>query len=140
MEMKDLLLPLIAALWGCANLVLAATVELNKLRDKIILGHDAGHPVTLEHQKHIMNNDWKPMAACAIIVCLGFSAVAAFSPLLLNEQTFKVSLIALGIASFSALMGLVWIPGALADWRAMNAAYEHRFAQARVENRTPNPL
>jgi len=131
METKDLLLPLIAALWGCTTLVFSATIELNKIRDRVILGQDAGQPIPPEHQKHIMHNDWKPMTACIIFVCLSFSALAASSPWLLTQRTLEASLIAGGVAVFSAFMGLIWIPAARADWRAMNTAYEHHLADSR---------
>ncbi len=128
MQVKDLVLPLVAALWGCTNLVLSTTKELNRLRDVVILGHDGGHPIPPEHCKHIMENDWKPMTACIILVCFGFSAISGLSPFLLQMEESGIAAwaIALGVALYSAFMGANWIPAALKDWRAMRAANERR--------------
>lgn len=129
MDIKDLILPLIAALWGCTTLVFSATAELNRLRDIVILGHDkggTGETLSLKHRHHIMHNDWKPMVACMITACFGFSAVSAISPFLLERDLHPVPawLITLAVTLYAAFMGVVWIPTARSDWRAMKAALE----------------
>jgi len=134
MEPKDLLLPLLASLWGCTTLVFTATAEVNRLRDIVILGHDKGHVIPPGHLDHVMRNDWKPMVACVIVACFGFSLVSGLSPLLLDkdhDHRVAVWFIPIGVAIYTAFMGFIWIPAAFRDWRAMKAACElHRRQEA----------
>lgn len=128
---KDLIIPLLAALWACTTLVFTVAKELNRLRDSIILGHDAGRIIPPEHLKHIMDNDWKPMLWCVMFVCFGFSLVSGASPFLLDtqEQTREAWAIAFGVSVFTGFMGCIWIPAARSDLRSMNDALRHHIEE-----------
>ena len=136
MGVEGLLLPLVGAFWACATVILSATMEINKIRDRVILGNDSGQSIPLEHRVHTMKYDWLPMALCVIFMCSGFAVLIAYLPAFLPaEARPKAIPAATVIALFSALIGLVWIPGAFADWRAMKAAIErhHKREKGRLK-------
>jgi hypothetical protein len=124
MESKDLLFPLIGALWACANLIITVTVAADKIRDRVILGHDGEHRLDLEFRKHLMCNDWLPYAMFAAVACVGFAVLAVYSPCLLSEtaQRDNAQFIARLVGGASAGMGACWMWAACGDWRAMKRA------------------
>jgi SNF family Na+-dependent transporter len=124
MESKDLLFPLIGALWACANLIIAVTVEANKIRDRVIIGRDGEHALDPEFRKHLMCNDWLPYSGFIAVASLGFGALAVVSPYLLSESAQRASArpIALFVGVASFLMGACWIPASYGDWNAMKRA------------------
>lgn len=137
MDTKDLILPLLAALWGCTDLVFTVTKELNRLRDSIILGHDNGKVIPPRHLEHIRDNDWMPIAWCVAFACLGFSLVAAALPLLLDTQdkTLQAWPVAVGVSIFMGFMGCKWISAACSDWHSMNSAIQqHIQASATIKD------
>jgi hypothetical protein len=126
MEPKDLLFPLIGALWACGNLIFTVTVEANKIRDRVIIGRDGEHALDLEFRKHLMRNDWRPYSRFVTVASLGFGALAVCSPYLLSDSAQRASAqpiaLLVGVASF--LMGACWIPAAFRDWNAMKRAID----------------
>jgi hypothetical protein len=119
MYAKDLLFPLVGALWACGNLLFNAMVEANKIRDRVILGRDGNLTLDLEYRKLMIKNDWLPIAAFVSFACLGFSVLAFWSTYLLidNQVSARPLTIFVGIAS--VLMGAAWTPAAYRDLTAM---------------------
>jgi len=120
MEPKDLLFPLIGALWASGNLIFSVMVEANKIRDRVILGRDGNLTFDIEHRKMMIRNDWLPFAAFVTFACLGFGTLAFGSPYLL-AKTDQASAwpIAILVGVASVLMGLIWTPSAYRDLTAM---------------------
>jgi hypothetical protein len=126
MHAKDLLLPLVGTVWACATLALAVTKELNILRDKVIFGHHAHPLLSVDHRRLVMHNDWLPLACFTVLLCICFGVVAFLSPWLLDdgERNLVVIFTAWSVAVFVTMIGLVWVPTGLKDWRTMKKAVE----------------
>jgi len=121
----DVLLPLVAALWGCATLVFNVTKELNIMRDKIIFGAHAVPPIPLSHRRLILESDWCPQVGFIILAGLGFAALAWSAPQLISATTpgrgvlLRVSR---GIALLAGAGALAWLLSAVVELRTMRAA------------------
>ena len=74
MESKDILLPLVAALWALCTLLFAVARGVNAIRDKVLSGRDAGGRLTRKHLKVLVVDDWKPLSL-AIQVPAWFSVL-----------------------------------------------------------------
>lgn len=119
MDARDLLFPLVGALWACGNLLFNAMVEANKIRDRVILGRDGNLNLDLEHRKLMIKNDWLPIAAFVSFACLGFGVFAFWSTYLLNDNQSRARPIAICVGIALVLMGAVWTPAAYRDLTAM---------------------
>jgi hypothetical protein len=124
MEPKDLLFPLIGALWAFGNLILTVTFEANRIRDRVIIGRDGEHTLDPEFRKHLMSNDWIPYAIFVTVACLGFGVLAVWSPHLLSDPAQRASAqpIALFVGFASFFLGACWILTACRDLIAMKRA------------------
>ena len=132
MEPRDLLFPLIGALWASGNLIFNVMVEANKIRDRVILGRDGNLTFDTEHRKLMIKNDWLPFAAFVTFACLGFGALAFWSPYLLKSDQASARPIAILVGVASVLMGAIWTPAAYRDLIAMRRS----IARA-TDERTP---
>jgi hypothetical protein len=83
MQLRDLLLPLLAALWALCTIVFNGTKELNFIRDRIMFADAEGFRATLPNRKLLAWNDWLPLLMLMIFACIAFGAVSGFSPMLL---------------------------------------------------------
>ena len=126
LQPKDLLLPLIAALWACATLVFNVTTECNSIRNQVILGYDGTRAFTPVHREHMMHSDWLPYAILVALVCIGFATLAAWTPRLMPEPTNRrlARPISLFVCAGMAVMALAWIPSALSDWHYMRTTLD----------------
>lgn len=124
MEPKDLLFPLIGALWAFGNLILTVTFEANRIRDRVIIGCDGEHDLDPEFRKHLMSNDWIPYSIFVTVACLSFGVLAVWSPHLLSDSAQRATAqpIALFVGFASVFMGACWILTAYRDWIAMKRA------------------
>ena len=129
---NDILFPLIGALWACCTLIFNATLECNKIRDRVILADDEHHRIDAEYREHLMRNDWRPYAISVFFVCVAFAVLALWTPRLLPEaERSSAWPIACWVALFSVMMAICWAPTARRDWRAMRKAVEKHHANAR---------
>ena len=119
MQPEHLLFPLIGALWASGNLIFTVMVEANKIRDRVILGRDGNLTFDVEHRKLMIRNDWLPFAAFITFACLGFGALAFWSPYLLEKGQATAWPIAIMAGVASVLMGAIWTPAAFRDLTAM---------------------
>ena len=115
---KDVLLPLIGALWACATLLFSVTTHCNSIRDRVILGRDGTMDIPMSHRVHLMHSDWLPYALLVTLVCVGFSTLAACTPRMVSNaaQRSIARPIAIFVSVGTAVMALAWVPSAFSDW------------------------
>lgn len=121
-EPKDLLLPLIGALWACATLVLSLTLELNKLRDKILVGSDGGCVLGPEHRLLMIESDWIPLGWLVVGLCFAFGAMACAMLFLMSKEdrshlAIRAVVLIVVLVSFSS--GVAWKITSYRDLAAM---------------------
>lgn len=126
MDAKDMMLPLVAALWACGTLVFTVTRELNAIRDKVLgIGNSiSASPLTKEQIKVLIYHDWIPLYMAVVIIAVIFCAVACISPLLVEskQRSKPVWIVAILVAVYSAFMAGASLYGAHADWKVMCSA------------------
>jgi hypothetical protein len=124
MEVKDLLLPLVGALWACASLVLPLVQELNRIRDKVLTGFDGTIVLKTEHRLLLLENDWCMLGAFVVVLCIAFGVIAGASPLLLAppRRSRMVWIIAGFVALVATGTGVLWATTSPPDYRAMRKA------------------
>src|SRR5438128_1939922 len=69
LEVKDLLLPLVGALWAWGGLILPLVLELNKIRDRV-LGMDPAVQLKPEHRLLLLENDWIMLGWFLVFFCI----------------------------------------------------------------------
>jgi hypothetical protein len=117
MELKDLLLPLFAALWALCTIVQNGTKELNSIHDRIMFPDANGFRTTLQHRKLLAKNDWRPLQKLLILACVAFAIVSGISPMLLTHKSGWAWVLALCVVVPAAGMALVLIFDGGSDWR-----------------------
>ena len=134
---KDVLLPLVGAMWACASLIYTVTKDLNTMRDKVVTGFADGAWLTLPHRDHMMVADWLPYAISVFIVCIGFGCFALWVPTLLpaTAASKRAKPVSRFVACFAFIIIIVWAPGAIRDWRLM----QQEVAAAKLKASNPKP-
>ena len=119
----DFVMSLILAMWGASTAVLAFTKELNGIRDKVMYGVSDGNAVPAEHRRHLLRNDWVPLAVAVNLLLLAFGLVVLVLPLSVQEpQRSLLAWTVSGVVFLTALVGAVASTVTeAADYRAMNA-------------------
>jgi hypothetical protein len=130
MQLKDLLLPLLAALWALCTLVLSGTHELNSIRDRIMFPEPIAAHASVAQREEYAQNDWLPLALLLPSACFAFGVIAICSPSLLDKnknelqkeakQRITAWLISVLVGVFAFLMTIVFIVTEPSDWRAMH--------------------
>jgi hypothetical protein len=130
-ELKDLLLPLVAALWALFTILLSGTKELNSLRDRIMFGGTEGVQMTPEHRKLVAENDWRPLIGLMTVASLAFGLVAAISPFLLKptDQVLGAWILAELVALCAFAMVAVFVFTGISDWREIKKHLPDRTGQ-----------
>jgi hypothetical protein len=122
MEPKDLLLPLLAALWALCSLVHSGTKELNSIRDRILFPDAGGFRATLPHRNLLARNDWLPLLILLNFACIAFGVVSALSPLLLahGKRGFYAWVLAIFVGIFAFAMSATLILTGISEWRLIS--------------------
>jgi hypothetical protein len=77
----QIMLVLVASIWAAVNTVIAGYNAVNGTRDRILTGcTDEGTPMTLEHRKLSLRNDWIPMKTGIALISLMFGLFLIFLP------------------------------------------------------------
>src|SRR5258708_2462090 len=117
MGTKDLLLPLLAALWALCTIVLTGTKELNSIRDRIMFADAEGFLATLQHRKLLAWNDWLPLQILMNAACVAFAAVSIILLILLNIGGWTFWVIAIVVAVITCGMSLALVVTGIGEWR-----------------------
>jgi hypothetical protein len=117
MQLRDLLLPLLAALWALCTIVLNGTKEPNSIRDRIMFPDSNGFRTTLQHRIVLARNDWLPLLILLIVACVMFGLVSGLSPMLLDKLVWPALVLAICVASLAGAMAVVLLFSGYSDWR-----------------------
>ena len=136
---KDLLLPLIGALWACSTLVFSVATYCDVIRNRVILGRDGAIKLPMDYREHIITHDWVPYACLVALICIGFSTLAAYAPRLLDQPEHRRTArpIALFISVTTAIYAIVWIISIPGDYSLMRAAIQAKRSPATLEPTGP---
>lgn len=123
-ESKDILLPLVAALWALCTLLFAVAREVNTIRDKVLSGRDAGGNLKRRHLEVLVTHDWKPLSLAIQVLAWVFCAIASIAPFSISgeKRSCYVIFVAVLVALYSAFMGVAWRWGAHRDLKEMSQA------------------
>jgi hypothetical protein len=137
MEARDLLLPLLAALWALCTLVLNGTKELNSIRDRILFPNNEGFLTTLPHRNLLARNDWLPLLILLNFACIAFGTVSAFSPMLLphRERVLYVWALAVFVGIFAIAMSATLIFTGISEWRLIRESLQKQNLQTEMKQR-----
>jgi hypothetical protein len=126
LEVKDLLLPVIAALWACGAFVLPLIQELNRIRDKVLIGMDGNNALNAEHRRLLCENDWLPLGVFLVCLCLGFGLLCGSSIFVIapERRSLRVMAPPIFVGGIIFSTGVLWTATAPRDFRAMNHAIE----------------
>jgi len=116
---KDVLLPLVAAIWAAVAITIPAAQMTNERKDAVISGFLGDHHISATHREAILNNDWVGYVGCNIAVGILFAILLILITRKL-ERAFAVFGIACAI--LSAGYSGVWAYTAHRDYPVMEAA------------------
>lgn len=139
MQLRDLSLPLLAALWALCTIVFNGTKELNFIRDRIMFADAEGFRATLPNRKLLAWNDWLPLLMLMIFACIAFGAVSGFSPMLLAaaDRLPYAWALAIFVALCACGMAITLIVTGIGEWRLMCKCLRAKNSRPKDQAKTP---
>ena len=121
---KDLLLPLVGALWAFTTLAVTMVLAINSIRDKIITGFDAGNHLTLAHRQLLYENDYGPLGDALVLASLLFGVFCGITIFLIRRPLRRWPVVGaiLFTAGVPIAMAIFWRWTAPKDRQAMEIA------------------
>lgn len=137
--MEEIALPIgmAVAIWGGYGHLLKSYEILNRDRDRLIFGQIDDEPLSLEHQRLILRNDWVALHVGLVLYLVIFGVLFCISPLFLDEADRLLWALGIGMSICPFVAALSFAVGCWRDYGYLASLIEARERVARAEPGAP---
>ena len=145
-QIAELLLVMVAGLWGFANAQFAGAKLVNEIRDNIILGRRGEQELTLEHRRHMAFRDWRPINVGIVFASFAMACVVIAAAILIASSPeiegkglvkFFVVVVSFMVAFVPLLATVGWCFSLFKDWQLIRQTITKAEKAADFSERKP---
>lgn len=136
-----LVLTLIAAIWAAFNAIVTVYKVLNETRDQILLGTVDRMPLTIQHRRLMLYNDWVPLQFSVAVVSAMFGIAIIMIPQAAADSADSrwFSSVCYVASALPILNGFAFLACGFKDFRFLRSQLDVAAKQVRVAESAGDP-